>query len=504
MKGLIEIVKILGKYKPMALPMVGKIRETSDRVNQFYKGVSRGKIDSDERAAKVILDCSPDDQRYRDLKLDLRNNILNTVFFIDTKKLKIDKRYNRVAIRCHKKWTAARILNSIGAKHAAVELAIQVLKQARKVEMSNVIVDIALYLRFHYGALVGDKQKFEYYNKLYHTYYEIQTWENKAQEYYTELALYYVNSKADKSAIHEKAKKLYEELEPYFYKYKTYKLIYFPGFIKLIIYMSINDFKSSTGVCKEVRGLLNNNSLCPSVGKATFMHQQLICCIQLKRFEEGEALAAQAEKILKSNTYNWFKHQELYFLLSTHTKNYQRAYEILQETTNTKGFQSLDESSTEIWRIYRMYMNYLVMQGKAVAERGDAKHIRLGKFLNEVPRFSQDKRGLNIAILIIQILLYIQLKKYDKAIDRIEAVEKYCTRYLRHGDNFRSNCFIKMILQIPIARFHEAAALRKAEKYHERLLANPIEDVNQAHSIEIIPYEDLWNMVVDSLGRKIR
>lgn len=127
----------------------------------------------------------------------------------------------------------------------------------------------------------------------------------------------------------------------------------------------------------------------------------------------------------------------------------------------------------------------------------------MARFVNEMPLYSKDKRGMNIPILIFQILSLIYYKRYDDAIDRMEAIEKYCSRYLRRDDTFRSNCFIKMLLVIPAQGFHKSAVLRHAEKYHKMLLSMPIDMANQSHDVEIIPYEDLWEMVLESLQNKI-
>jgi len=94
-------------------------------------------------------------------------------------------------------------------------------------------------------------------------------------------------------------------------------------------------------------------------------------------------------------------------------------------------------------------------------------------------------------------------KRYDETIDRIEAVEKYTSRYLKKDDNFRSNCFIKMLLQVAVAGFHRAAVLRHSEKYVKMLKSVPLDFANQAHDIELIPYEALWEMAVNSLDNTI-
>ncbi len=502
MRTLIEIVNALGQYQNhRALRTLGISQDPKTTIGKFYFGIKSGKFTNDEDAAKAILNSSGGAQDYRNLKVKVRNRLLNLVFFIDPNKLKVDQEYNKIAIYCHKRWMAAKILHVIGAKNAAAKLAGQVLRQAEKIKLSYLIVDIARHLRFHHGILTGEEEKFEYYNKLYYEYRHIEVLDDKAQEYYIQLALFYAKSRADKSTIHEQAKSLYSEIEPYISQYKTYKLIFFGGLIRLITYMSINDYKTSMQVCEEVIQQLNSDPLFPTSGKTAFHIQQLTCCIQLKQFNKGEAIAKEALKLLDPDILNWFAYQDLYFLLSMHTKNYHRAYEIVQETQSSKGFNSLNESKQEVWRIYRMYVNYLIVEGKIELE-GQAPKIRLGKFLNDVPQYSRDKRGLNIAILIIQILFYIQRKQYDTAINRIEAIERYCSRYLRKDKNFRSNCFIKMLLKIPRANFHPVAAERHAKDLKDKLIGKPMNVANQAHSIEIVPYEDLWEIAVASLYKK--
>jgi hypothetical protein len=60
-----------------------------------------------------------------------------------------------------------------------------------------------------------------------------------------------------------------------------------------------------------------------------------------------------------------------------------------------------------------------------------------------------------------------------------------------------------MLLQMQDAGFHKAAVSRHADKYVKLLAKMPLDFANQSHDIEIIPYEDLWKMAIDSLGNTI-
>jgi len=84
----------------------------------------------------------------------------------------------------------------------------------------------------------------------------------------------------------------------------------------------------------------------------------------------------------------------------------------------------------------------------------------------------------------------------------MEGIEKYCSRYLKHNDTFRSNCFIKMLLQIPTYAFHRERVTRQTQKLYEMLCSVPMEVANQTYEIEIIPYEALWQITVSALEKE--
>ena len=398
-----ELINALKQHRLDHTKIIVKSQEPKTKIARLYEGIKNGEFPSDEDAIDKLFNNSDDKQMYRNLKSDLRNRIYNALLFIKPKESEANHEHNKFTIQCYKKWIAARIANSIGAKKAFIQLSRNVLKDAQKVDITHLIVEISMLLRFHYATL-GDRKQCTYYDELHRKYSEIMFWENKAQGYYTMLSLYYSEGKTDLNVIHKDAALYYQEIEATLYKHKTYRLIYFGGFIKLVMYMSRGDYNMAIDVCDEILSLLNTNPLFPAQIKAIFYTQQMICCIQLKLFGKGEQLAKAAMQFFKPGFFNWFKYREHFFLLSMHTQKYQRAYEVVQETKTTKGFHDLDRKSKEIWIIYEMFTNYLITQNKIVAEKNRSVKIRLGKFLNEVPAYSKQKRGLNIPILIIQVL----------------------------------------------------------------------------------------------------
>jgi hypothetical protein len=71
---------------------------------------------------------------------------------------------------------------------------------------------------------------------------------------------------------------------------------------------------------------------------------------------------------------------------------------------------------------------------------------------------------------------------------------------LRKDAQFRSNCFIQLVLLIPISGFHRKSVERRADKYLKKLESMPLELVRQPYEAELIPFEKLWQIALDSLG----
>ncbi len=275
--------------------------------------------------------------------------------------------------------------------------------------------------------------------------------------------------------------------------------------IQTIIYTSRNDYAATAEVCEDAIRFFEQKQFESKLPLQAFYYQLVVCYTQMRAFDKGQQIISRYQSIFDEGSFNWFKLQELYLLLSMHTQHYTDAWRCHQSVVQHARFESQPPQIREMWKIYGAYVHYLRQAGKVegVEDLPEAGKFRMGKFLNEIPTFSQDKRGMNIPILIVQILFLISEREYALAIDRIEAIEKYCSRYLKQNDTFRSNCFIKMLLQMPAASFHQEAVFRKAQKHLEQLQSMPLEIANQTHEIEIIPYEDLWTMAMENLQNQI-
>ncbi|MCB0705078.1 MAG: hypothetical protein KDC34_07200 [Saprospiraceae bacterium] len=395
---------------------------------------------------------------------------------------------------------AARFLLFLGARHSAIRLLERVFRKSEQRNDTATALFTAQLLRHHYGVIQRKGEKYRFYKtraseKLFQYHAEAL-----ADEYLEDLLYQYQSGGGSKSALSKIASEYEAELSKLLDKHTTVKLHHRFRFIRVIHQMCLNDYEETAIGCREAIQFFRAIPACPPAYIRAYLFQLIVCEIQLEHFRKGENTVYQLLKMVHPGNSNWFKVLELHCILCLRERNYVQAFEIWQQAASNSSFSRLYASDQEIWRIVEAFLNYLADFDFAGKELSELPPFRLGKFLNEVPTLTQDKRGYNVTILVVQILFLLRKKDYDAIIDRAEAIEKYTDRYLRGLAHRRSRFFLKMILQLPRAGFHSLRVERRVKAWHQKLLATPPAMAREPHEIEIVPYEELWEMVLIDIG----
>lgn len=502
MEILKELSLIINRNKAKSIEVLDLKRRKESKINEFYIGLTDGTFESDEAAANFFYPGKTGGSNYRKLKAALKSRMINSLFFIDVKKNSYTDRQTAY-YECYKDWAAANILLGKTAYKSCIDLCNKILRYAQKYEFTELARDVTKVLRLHYGTQLGDTKKYKYFRDLHDFYYEQCAWEDRAERYYSDLIVEYVNSKASKVHLYEDACKYIAALKDAMDQIDSYRLHLYGRLIELVACSIKNDFSAVEQVAQSMACFFENKDYKAATPLQAAYYYQLVACTQLKKYEAGKQVADKCLDLLDEGSFNWFKYYELYFILSMHTKQYDEAFAIYNRIQSHARMKFLPDNIKETWTLYGAYVHYLLENKTIVLKQGiEPLKFRLGRFLNETPILSKDKRGMNIAILVVQILFFIQQGKYYVAIDKIEAIEKYCTRYLHKPETIRSYYFIKMLLTVPQANFHKVAVERKSKNYAKKLEATPLQEASQTYKIEIIPYETLWQMVMNALGNK--
>lgn len=469
-------------------------------MEQLCDAIHEGRVSTDEEAIALLYPGEKGGAKFLNLRERLKERILSVVFLLEFRVASGTDR-QKAYFDCNRKWSAAMVLMSKNAKRVSVSVLEDLLKQTLNFEFTELTLSALSSLRLHYGTIYGDPARYKLYREMYQQYQEVLMMENEAEDAYTNLVTNFVNSKASKIPIADQARAVFDQIEPYMKQSDSFRLHLCGRLIQVMITSSKNDYAATAVVCEDAIAFFKKKPFESNLPLQAFYYQLIVCYIQLQEFEKGQAIIEQYSSIFDEGSFNWFKLQELFFLLAMYTRHYEEVFNVLTGVQQKLKKSDLPPQITEMWKIYDAYANYLLHTGVVTAPKGFVSKFKLAKFLNEIPNFSKDKQGMNIPVLIIQILFTISEKNYNQSIDRMDAIEKYCSRYLKQNETFRSSCFIKALLQIPGASFHREAVVRKAQKYIDQLSSMPLEVAYQTHEIEIIPYEQLWALALDTLKK---
>lgn len=496
MKDLIELASIVTKSKLRPVELVGGEGDSSSKIQQLYDMLQEGAVREDEEAAQQLYGTGKEDRSYQKLRGRLKGRLINSLFLIDLKQASYKDR--QVAYyECYREWAAAKILFGKKAHGTAAGISRKLLKIARHFEFTELTVDILHTLRLYYGTIEGNFKQYKKYNTDFRLHQELWLAENRAEELYVELTVGYVNAKATRLAVQKKARAFFKEIAPSLHQHNAYQLHLYGRLIEASQYASANDYEHTLDVCERAIKFFEDKAYDASLALQIFYYQKLICHLQLREFDKAAAAAIACEGTIEKGSFNWFKLYGSRFLLCMHSRQYEQAYQIVSEVFNNSNYENMPENVKETWMISEAFLYFLQEAGQ-LSYKSRLEHFKPARFFNDLSVFPKDKQGMNIPIVLLEMLLCLAEGKHDRVMDRMEALDKYRTRHLRNPETQRSNAFMRMLLRIPKNAFNIKIAKEQAQDDYEQLKSIPIEIANQAYQIEVVPYEDLWDILTSS------
>ncbi|MBK7335679.1 MAG: hypothetical protein IPJ00_05725 [Saprospirales bacterium] len=260
------------------------------------------------------------------------------------------------------------------------------------------------------------------------------------------------------------------------------------------------DYSEAISICDDGLGQLKKSKI-NSIHVINLLKTQ--CLIHLNQMDEALKSLKQAEKNRVRKTHNLAPFSELYFFIHTRSGNYEYA---LQEYDKAISGNFLSQSQIyfESWRQYGLLLLFLIKLDKIppseLLERLKPK-LRLGKLLNEMPEYSKDKAGLNLAIRILHVLILLTSKKFEEFEEALVPLQSYIQRYKRHHPEiFRCDLMVKMLSLIPRVHYDAARTSWRARPFLEKMLVPPEQLPLKVTEMEVIPYEKMWDYVIEFLG----
>ncbi len=501
MEKISEIAKIVTEYRFKKLDTLYTGFEVADnRYSQVAKALAEDQVRTEDELASMIGAPLKSD-KFRTFKKRLRNRLLNNLLFLDLNEENA-RPYIRAIRTCDRNCYCIDILLLFSASHAGMSMAESTLKMAQEFELFDVALFCAKALRKQHSYL-GNIREFDQYNDLVEQYHTLTYATDKAVEYLETLNVTQANTNILKPENISRAIANLKSAKKLFSEYPTYQVGTHYFRIKAFYECLIQDYGAAMKTWQAFELFIEKyRSYEYRVRLGESALQQLYCHLCLSDYGSGQVSAAKCETLFKLHSNNWFIYKEYYFLLCMHTRNYDLAGDTVLQITNASHFKFLNRNRQEKWKIFEAY-NYLVHRARTHGdEYRSGKKFRISSFLNETLIYNKDKEGFNISILIFQIMLLLIEGNYRNLADKTESLKRYANRYFIKDAIYKSQIFIKMILIADKCIYDKTSTRQKTFKYFEKLKNAAYTHVSSYDGLEIVPYADLWEIVLERLNEE--
>lgn len=487
MKDLQALTEIITPEKLTKIELLQPPSPQPSPVHQLYQGIRSGQFSDDQMAANHFYPTTPyQTQYYWTLKSRLETQLLNALIFLEP--MPHETEIQKAHYQCYKILAVVHQLRARGIQDAAAKQARKALKKALQYDFSLVAFDMAAYLQYYYGHLVGDHAKFKKYVEISRKYQAQLQAEQTAQQYMLEISVHFAKSKTIDPQLIDLAKSYIKPLEELLLQFDSNRLHLYTYNLLIMTHEMESNHQEVIKTCdRALRFFEQKSNPVPASASFIFQFKKIPAATLLQDFRMAHLNIEATLQNLRPNIHNWHIVLQHQAILGFH------AQELTLTATALKMYHHQKKCPApnlrEEWDILEAYYKFMTKDSK----------FRLPRFLNNVPTFSKDKRGHNINILIVQILFLLQAERYDQVQDRIRSLLDYSKRHLRANEDFRSNCFIKLLTTLSAGGFHKKRILPRAKKYLSKLKSLPLKEAKQPFELEIIPYEMLWDEIMSRL-----
>lgn len=503
-----QLSKLLTKQKVLALGLFRDNKIDADtKYLLFYEKIVQDEI-TDDKGAKVALNYSKNSSAFLKFKERYTKKVLDYILLFEAS-VKSNEFINEEYYRLLKLYTAAKIIQYKQQFSNAAGLHKYVFDLALKYDFLDLQLLSSIELRKLYAYMIPNKKTFEYYKRKSHEIEKEFAVRLELDNIYDTVSHEFMSIKLDdadqfKKDTLEQSNKLLEFIKDsnsFTSKTKAYEIISFA-------YNINNRLEDSINISKESLTLLQESKSAPKF-KIYLAYKDIVSAyLKLKDFDNATIYLHKTLALFSIKNANYFRLKSMEYLLYAYSKDYENLFRITKDVISSKELKQ-HSALAEEWKLREAYANIFIEAGiidNKFLEGTSYKKFRLNKFLNEVNYFTKDKRGRNISIHVAELMHFLIRKEYDKLIDRLDSLNQYTYRYLRKDHTLRSNCFIKMLLKIPEAEYHPVRTARYVAKYEKKLKENPLEILLKSVDVEIIPFENLWEIIIEILGlnQKVR
>ena len=490
LKRLIEIIETGGAK---TLPLV----DPTDHVSlegQLYQIIRNSSVVSDKEACLLLYGNQKLTPSYRMLKSRLRKRLLNNLLLMELTESHL-RTFRITLSECLTLVQQANKLLILGEFQLAERVAAQLVEVAEKAELNDMLS------KGYEIKVVADSQSqnrgsFERNLKLMQHYSFLDAKEREASILYNrskfEVSYNIINSSKLGDDYRDSLLKLKElwELTGSSLIYDNYHMINV-GYCELT-----GDYEAILRAIEDAEELVDKGLL----NKFWFNYRfnnfiKVYAYLRLGRLEEGLKYSKLYINSLVEGSTNWFAFLENYLILALHLKDYDLAVQLCTSAIENGIYENDRVRLRDRWLLFIRYLQFFTPDDSSI--RPDIQ-LTEGE---EVFSLSKDKEGFNLPLLIVEYLEMIPKLDSEDMAQYAARFSKYSSKYLKREVWDRARLFIKLLI---LSMKEEGEKLEQKASPLLQKLKNTPPPRDPVAEVEIVPYEHLWELVLERLQQRVK
>jgi hypothetical protein len=498
-----DILKeLIGIVTPNKLKKINLLIDMDDKsmLKKMYLGYHGKKWKNDEQAANELYGPRYKKDTFFKLKHDLTKKLIQLFPLINI--IEDDQWEARnAAFECFTTYHVANLMIRLtNASATAREMMERIFDKCLHYEFTELVIPIAAILTAKYNGKFLNKEKADYYQEIAIRYLTIQMVETKGSIYQSEIYGYYAKDKSVKRFVPERIKGYLTDLNQYDIDQPTQKMLFHKKILEVMYYMTKYNYRKAIEVCEESIAYFEGCTYFNRANIRAFYFQAIAGHTYCREFELGYVKVERCLQIVDEGHYNWFKAQELRINLALYAKKYQDAYIIFRIVTQHDRFNKLPEATKQWWILNEGFLFIFKKMGFVTPDEDHNMQLRFQSFVNKIPIWNGDKRGLNFSVHVLY-LFYLITRKEDKYFDvyanRLESLRQYAQRYANTEEMQRSRWIIQILERVGDCGFNPRVYAKDSiiSDSLDGLINVPYDITDANLDVESVPFQDIYEYI---------
>ncbi|WP_156176423.1 hypothetical protein [Hymenobacter terrenus] len=495
MKDIANLVRIVTSRSVSSVPILDLHSGKSNKENKFITAL----LDIPEATQLQIVKAiygkanTPNVRAMQRLQSRVQAKLLNQLYFLDHS----DPRHlvsRRHQLECLDLLHKVSILFAEGEYTLTERLLQRCLRLAQAGEFTDYTVQCARMMRTLYAE---QRQSLRYQKvaKLLLKAQQLMAWEDEAERIYSVTQLALARTVSSRRAVLPLVPGYIDQLDALHRRARTFSTFNYLYRLRLVYEELKGNYPEIIRLTATAARRLQDGKLNERRFDKRYNHfMSIYAHLHNRQPLQGLKLAQVYVRDFHPSSSNWFYFQEHHLLLALHAEHYDYAQQLLYTTSKNPAYLKQRAAALERWDLYRGYIEFV----RPAQRVGLARRKQLAQWVLTLPEFSRDKRGHNVAILVLQLLHLLRERNLEEVLVRLERLRKYQQRHLRESNMLRIRLFLRLLQVIVEKNFDANGAMERGKALLQQLRETPPPGAAFAE-VEIIPYEHLWSLVLDLL-----